>query len=97
MKIQVIKEVLDCSNVFPTKTIVFENNIVKNEIFKISYNRKLIFNENLDIPYFKIIDKMFIIRGALHTNRMTIEFTTNDKIECDYILEKLINQITTIN
>jgi len=74
-------------NNFLKVSVTLKDNISKEDIHKLASEKQLIFNEIY--PYFKIISPNFIIRGSLETNRITIEFTSFDKVICHQELEKL--------
>ena len=93
MKIINIQTNQNCNNQFQKKIIFFKNDITKEDVIVFAKNRCLILNENFYIPHFKIIDNDFIIRGSINTNRITIDFNTEDKQKCDLLLNEFIKHI----
>ena len=82
MKIVDCTEIKICNNNFLKMSVFLENTIKPNEIRELSKGKVLIYNEKLSLPYFKIIDKEYIIRGSTESNQLTLDFNSIDKNEC---------------
>jgi hypothetical protein len=94
MKIKNIQENnKDCDANILRIIIIFEENITKENIFLLAKNKQLIFNEQLPIPYFKIISQSFIIRGSIGTDRISVDFSSIEKQQIEILMGEIINEI----
>ena len=66
-------------------SLFLENKITPSEILILSKNKFLIYNEQLSLPYFKIISNDYTLRGSTETNIITLDFNTMDRSQCEII------------
>ncbi|MCL2039188.1 MAG: hypothetical protein FWG85_02020 [Bacteroidetes bacterium] len=83
--------ICDANNFFKT-SILLKDNISVSDLYKLSEGKKLIFNKDFPIPFFKIISEKTIIRGSLDTNRITIEFISKSKLLLEDELKEIFKQ-----
>lgn len=77
-------------NNFFKVSILLKDNVSLSDLYQLSAGKKLIFNKDFPIPFFKIISDKMIIRGSLDSNRITIEFSSKDRYIYEQELKKIL-------
>lgn len=92
MKIIDYSETKTCETNLLKITLYLENNISLDDIKLLARDNALIYNEKMELPYFKIIAQHYTIRGAINTKHVTIDFNISDKEQCKIYLNEILYQ-----
>jgi hypothetical protein len=93
MKIKEINEMRHCENNNLAISIYLIDGISKDDLIALANDDNVVSSADFPIPYFKIINQNYIIRGSIDVNKITIDFNSASKQECDNFLQEIILRI----
>ncbi|MDR0926183.1 MAG: hypothetical protein LBO69_00265 [Ignavibacteria bacterium] len=82
MNIKEIVESQNCEDNSVKLSVFLTADVLKEDMELLAIGRTLIYSEDFPLPYFKIITPEYTMRGALGTDRITIDFNSTDAEGC---------------